>query len=260
MKVITFANSKGGAGKTTASLVTACILSQRGFRVAVLDLAPKGHIVRWYADRKTMKDIFKNKPFDVYQRPDDANDLIDFIEQIEEDYDYAVLDLEGVRDQMVTLAVTQSDLVIIPMNGDSMEADDAGETVRLVRSMSKATSHNIPHSILFTKVSGIIPGEDEISFREDAKAHGIDILPVRLVNRAPFKRIYRLRCTFKELLAVFWASIEEQGKTRTNREKQKDREQLEKAVNNADDLVDCIIERLFPANTTSVPVKEEVTA
>lgn len=256
MRVITFANSKGGAGKTTASLVTSCILSQRGFRVALLDLAPKGHIVRWYADRKSMTEVFKNKPFDVYQRPDDANDLIDFIEQIEDAYDYAVLDLEGVRDQMVTLAVTQSDLVIIPMNGDSMEADDAGETVRLVRSMSKATNHNIPHSILFTKVSDIIPGEDEINFREDAKAHNIDILPVRLVNRAPFKRIYRLRCTFNELLEVFWASFEELDKKRSNREKQKDTEQLEKAILNANELVDCIIDRVSPAEKA----KEEVTS
>lgn len=41
MSVITFANTKGGAGKTTAVLLLASELSFRGFSVCVIDTDPQ---------------------------------------------------------------------------------------------------------------------------------------------------------------------------------------------------------------------------
>ncbi|MGO8279594.1 ParA family protein, partial [Rhizobium ruizarguesonis] len=37
MPVITFANNKGGAGKTTAVLLLATELARKGYRVTILD-------------------------------------------------------------------------------------------------------------------------------------------------------------------------------------------------------------------------------
>lgn len=47
LKVITFANVKGGVGKTTATIMTALALSRRGYRVIVKDLDPWGSAYDW---------------------------------------------------------------------------------------------------------------------------------------------------------------------------------------------------------------------
>jgi len=49
MPIITFANTKGGAGKTTAVLILATELARRGNRVTVLDADPRGWISRWHS-------------------------------------------------------------------------------------------------------------------------------------------------------------------------------------------------------------------
>src|SRR6218665_79676 len=48
MPVITFANTKGGAGKTTAVLLLATELARLGHRVSVLDADPQHWITRWF--------------------------------------------------------------------------------------------------------------------------------------------------------------------------------------------------------------------
>ena len=48
MPVITFANTKGGAGKTTAVLLLATELARSGHRVTVLDADPQLWISRWH--------------------------------------------------------------------------------------------------------------------------------------------------------------------------------------------------------------------
>lgn len=47
MAVITFANAKGGAGKTTAALILSTELARQGNRVVVLDADPQRWITSW---------------------------------------------------------------------------------------------------------------------------------------------------------------------------------------------------------------------
>lgn len=51
-KVITIAQQKGGAGKTTIAAHLAVALSQRGMRVAVVDIDPQGSLTRWHQIRE----------------------------------------------------------------------------------------------------------------------------------------------------------------------------------------------------------------
>ena len=46
MPVLTFANTKGGAGKTTAVLLIATELARRGHRVTILDSDPQHWITK----------------------------------------------------------------------------------------------------------------------------------------------------------------------------------------------------------------------
>ncbi|OCX61067.1 cobyrinic acid a,c-diamide synthase [Thioclava sp. SK-1] len=51
-KVITVAQQKGGAGKTTLAVTLATGLIARGVRVAVIDTDPQGSLGRWFMTRR----------------------------------------------------------------------------------------------------------------------------------------------------------------------------------------------------------------
>jgi len=51
-KVITIAQQKGGAGKTTVAAHLAVALAQKGNRVAVLDIDPQGSLSHWHEIRE----------------------------------------------------------------------------------------------------------------------------------------------------------------------------------------------------------------
>jgi chromosome partitioning protein len=51
-KVITIAQQKGGAGKTTLAAHIAVALSQKGNRVAVIDIDPQGSLSYWHKIRE----------------------------------------------------------------------------------------------------------------------------------------------------------------------------------------------------------------
>ena len=47
MAIISLANAKGGAGKTTAALILATELARQGNRVVILDADPQRWITTW---------------------------------------------------------------------------------------------------------------------------------------------------------------------------------------------------------------------
>src|SRR5688572_26880668 len=51
-KVITVAQQKGGAGKTTVAAHIAVALSQKGNRVAIIDIDPQGSLGYWHRVRE----------------------------------------------------------------------------------------------------------------------------------------------------------------------------------------------------------------
>ena len=58
-KIISFANQKGGTGKTTLAINLAVLWSNSGYKVAVLDLGCNKNIIKCLSERGCYVNVFK---------------------------------------------------------------------------------------------------------------------------------------------------------------------------------------------------------
>jgi chromosome partitioning protein len=187
MYILSFVNPKGGTGKTTAALLLAEQIAKAGGKTAVLDLDPNGNIVAW-GDLRAQAG--RSVPFAIQARPPDE-DVIAAIDALAGVYDYLVLDLEGSKDQIVTYALSRTDLCIIPLDGSPMEARQAAQAVKLVQTTARMIRKTIPYALLFTRTNAAFQSADERDVRHEMTKAGICVLPIRLARRAPYTRIFR---------------------------------------------------------------------
>ena len=103
--VITFAQQKGGAGKTTTLANLAAAWAAAGRRVALIDLDPQKSLTRWAGLRE-----------------DPAMDLIDSrdyragpdIRAASRSHDRVLVDCPGAASTLLDSAIRESGLVIVP--------------------------------------------------------------------------------------------------------------------------------------------------
>lgn len=198
MYVIAFVNPKGGTGKTTSALLLAeQIASAAGNAAAVgiLDCDPNQNVVGWIEQRQTAG---KGSPFAVYPRPAES-DLVEVIDRLDGQHDFLIVDLEGTAAQIVTFALSRTDLVIIPFSPSPMEARQAARAVALVRSTGKMLRRDIPAAMLFNRTNAAFQTSDEKDVRKELEGSGIDLVSVSLVARAAYTRIFRDAAMLGEL-------------------------------------------------------------
>jgi chromosome partitioning protein len=236
MYVITFANPKGGSGKTTAAMLLAEQIAISGGRVAILDLDPNANIVAWSRSRA---EEGRGVPFTIHARPQ-ADETVDFIDSMSDTIDYLIVDLEGSKDQIVTFALSRTDLCVIPLDGSPMEARQAAAAVRLVQSTAAMIRSKIAYTLLFTRTNAAFQSSDERDVRAEMEMNNINILPVRIAKRAPYTRIFRDSVLLSELHDMVEAELA--GKSASVTEKAL--HQVSGAVDNARDYAQAVIQVL----------------
>lgn len=236
MYVVTFANPKGGSGKTTSAMLLAEQIALAGGRVAVLDLDPNANILAWSQIRQGEG---KNVPFAVHARPQ-TEELVELIDGLEGEADYLIIDLEGSKDQVVTFALSRTDLCIIPLDGSPMEARQAAQAVRLVQTTASMIRSPIPYALLFTRTNAAFQTTDERDVRQEMALHNIPTIPVRIAKRAPYTRIFRDSLLLSELPKIVESEIT--GKAASAQEKA--RKQVASAIENAQSYAQALIDTL----------------
>lgn len=236
MYVITFANPKGGSGKTTSAMLLAEQIALSGGRVSILDLDPNANIISWAEARKERS---APVPFKVHARPD-AEDTVALIDGMEDTTDYLIIDLEGSKDQIVTFALSRTDLCIIPMDGSPMEARQAAQAVKLVQTTASMIRKAINYTLLFTRTNAAFQSSDERDVREAMEMSQIELLPVRIAKRAPYTRIFRDSVLLSEIRETVGHEVE--GKTASVKEKAI--KQIDNAISNARDYAQSVVETL----------------
>lgn len=143
MPIISFANSKGGSGKTTSALLLACELAQYK-DTTLIDADPRRPITEWYKIKGGPKRL-------TVVTNSDENSILDEIEQASEKSSFVIVDLEGVASRLTSYAISMSDLVIIPMKEQQQDAWAAMDVIKQIKLESRARRTTIPFSMLFTQ-------------------------------------------------------------------------------------------------------------
>ena len=128
---ITFANEKGGTGKSTTAVHVAVALAYMGARVAAFDLDPR---------QRTMHRYFENRAETAAKRNIDLPSAYCEVadgwseEQVEERvaaiadaHDFVIFDTPGRDDPLARHVATQADTLVTPMNDSFVDFDLIGQ-------------------------------------------------------------------------------------------------------------------------------------
>ena len=180
MPVISFANPKGGAGKTTSALILATQLSENDASVTIIDADPERWISQW--------GDLPGRPENIAIVNDVNEDsIVDQIEAASQNSQFIIVDLEGTASLMVANAIGMSDLVLIPTQGSSMDARGGAKIIRLINNQARMARRSIPHCVVLTRTSAALRSRALKNIQEQLRANGIDVLDTGLVERAAYR-------------------------------------------------------------------------
>ncbi|MBT8415852.1 MAG: ParA family protein [Silicimonas sp.] len=114
-KVITVAQQKGGAGKTTIAANLAVALSRKGKKVALLDTDPQGSLGRWFMARRDI-----GEPGIEFSTAS-AWGVSYECDKLRKTFDYILVDTPPKIDSDLKPAIRESDLVIVPVSASQVD-------------------------------------------------------------------------------------------------------------------------------------------
>lgn len=219
MPNITFANIKGGSGKTTATLVLASELYAAGGRVAILEGDPNRPHASWAARRGfpvidapkspigsaadamvAVRDGAGDSRLVVITTDGDEESVLDWIEAAGAWATFVLSDPEGSPNQWLTQVVSQADLVLIPFAPTTLDADQVARTIRHIRQTERMARKDIRHRVLLTRANpGIVMTRDERDLREMLAKNNVPLMTVPLADRPAFRGIFKNNKLLAEL-------------------------------------------------------------
>lgn len=183
MPVLSFANAKGGAGKTTAALLVATELLDQGYSVSIVDADPQRWISQWAAMSRPQRRL-------AIIDEVSAGSIDSVIREECDNRDYILVDLEGTMSPLVSRAVSASDLVLVPIQGCAMDAKGGGKVLDLIAGLQREERRTIRHSVILTRINAAVTTRALRAVRDHLQANRIDVLTTPIVERSVYRDIF----------------------------------------------------------------------
>jgi chromosome partitioning protein len=183
MPVITFANTKGGAGKTTVALVLADELARQNKRVAVVDADPQQWVSRW--SRLSAAAVNFTVVSDI-----DESSIEQSIKTLKKKMDYIIVDLPGGLSPLLAKAIGLSDHVFVPVQGCAMDAVGGAQVLQILKELEAKCDIRIAHSVVLTRVSSIITTRALLTVKAMLARQKVHVLDTALIERAAFRDMF----------------------------------------------------------------------
>ena len=156
-KIITIAQQKGGAGKTTMAAHLAVAWAASGKRsVAIIDTDPQGSLTQWYKVRQaTMGEGESNLTFASISGWRVRSE----IERLRHSHDLIVIDSPPHTDTEARTAIRAADLVVIPLQPSPMDVWATSATIQICKQERVPVKMVLNRVHPQAKLTGAISGE-----------------------------------------------------------------------------------------------------
>jgi chromosome partitioning protein len=196
MPTIVFVSPKGGAGKTTSSLILATQIAHNA-EVTIIDADPNHPIKTW------AKSFNKPKNLTVISDVDEDN-ITEKIDEAAEKTPFVIVDLEGTASKIVIMAVSHADFVIVPTQGSHLDAEQAGRAFRVIQQQEKSVrrvmpDYILPYSVLLTRTNPAIRTRTLKHIQQGLIDAGIPVFNTELNEREAFRAIFSFQQPLENL-------------------------------------------------------------
>ena len=145
MKVLTIANRKGGAGKSTCAAHLAIEAKKAGLKTILIDMDPQKTLEGWWQKRE------EDNP---YLLDTTATDLPNSIENLaSKSFDLCIIDTPGDAGENARAGIRAADLVVIPSKPTSPDLTAIGRTISMVEENKKNFAFIVTQGAIRTKAT-----------------------------------------------------------------------------------------------------------
>lgn len=186
MPNIAFVSPKGGAGKTTAALLLALGLAERGWRVAMIDSDPNKPLMHWAG--------LPGRPASISVHPaPTAQDIPVALREAQRlSPDWIILDTEGSVRGAMAFTTLRLDLVLTPLAASQLEALQAIKAGEMVRQYGGRSGRATPHRCLLTRVPAAVRPRSLKQIVDQLRASEIELLPTALIEKEAFRALFSI--------------------------------------------------------------------
>lgn len=183
MAIITFAQVKGGSGKTTLAKCMVAELVARGEAVAALDLDPNRPLARFFSRIPELAGV-------EVAAPDQRHRVSMLVRDLAGRFDNVVIDLMGAATNDTQVALALSDLVIVPSQMSEDDFRGGIETWRQIEEAEAIARRRIARAVLMVRTSsGAVRPRVEAFLREAYLGEGAHVLTAAFGERTVWKEM-----------------------------------------------------------------------
>ena len=172
-KVLTMAQQKGGAGKTTLVAQLAVAFAARGSSVALVDIDPQGSLTRWFKVREAAGKAGRMSLTAVTGWRAQAA-----VEKLKSSNDLVLVDSAPHAEIEAKIAVRVADLIVVPVQPSPLDLWATEPTLALARAEKRKVLIVINRDQTRMKLAGALTAQ--------IAALGVDIAEATIGNRTAF--------------------------------------------------------------------------